>query len=307
LDKIKKLTKDQYFILIVALIFAISAGGIFAKKHSQKPHTPDEWLTGEIEEPEEPKIHEGGLKVVGDLTDPDSEDKPANLEEDASKQEPEEPTKSPDKEPETPEKPDEKSPPEEEKPKPESKPDPKPDPKPNNKEEDTKQPPKQEEPKPSPEPENEPEPEPEPEPETEPGIVTKPKTTKLTAADVKRLKSYPTFKGSGLYIPFSEYKREHAEILLTDLKPQNLSAFKGASVKWFKSLDLVYCTALGQHTARGIIQLTYSGSNSFNLKPGQMYERDVEIRCAYVDKFDGRGTVFEVQQIVYLSDFQAVE
>ena len=79
MDKIKKLTKDQYFILIVALIFAISAGGIFAKKHSQKPHTPDEWLTGEIEEPEEPKIHEGGLKVVGDLTDPDSEDKPANL------------------------------------------------------------------------------------------------------------------------------------------------------------------------------------------------------------------------------------
>lgn len=157
--------------------------------------------------------------------------------------------------------------------------------------------------------------------------------TSLSDDEIKQMQSYPTFSGSsGSYISFDqmqadpkdqEYANDVYKMFNPNMIPGQISEYYyrnipdnekfepyiGATMSWVSNPRLVYCTDMSEWAIRGILQVNFPGQNSFNLTPGQTYERDVEFRLVYgfssgVDQY---GEIsWKLTAVVPLSDFRAV-
>lgn len=130
-------------------------------------------------------------------------------------------------------------------------------------------------------------------------------TTVLTEADIQRLQSYPQSYGnssSSAYHSFEDMytnNRASCDALLERFSPNTLSEFNNAKVEWLTSPRLVYRNAISQYCIRGIVKVTFSGNNQFNLIPNITYQRDVEYRLRSTDQL-------RLENTNYLSEFQAL-
>lgn len=76
--------------------------------------------------------------------------------------------------------------------------------------------------------------------------------------------------------------------------------YRKAELEWFTDPHLIYYSAIGQYSARGILQLEVEEGNNLKLDKGK-YSVDVEYR---VSNSVERG--LELEEIIYLSEFYKV-
>lgn len=155
--------------------------------------------------------------------------------------------------------------------------------------------------------------------------------TRLSKEDIERLRTQyqdkirntiggevpHTYKDfDGLY----EYDQESCDLMVKLFNPATLKKYnepvdamsgkcsvlkesmiyRNTKLKWFTDPHLIYYSAIGQYSVRGVLQLEVEEGNNLKLDKGK-YSVDVEYR---VGNSVERG--FEVEEIVYLSEFYRV-
>lgn len=143
------------------------------------------------------------------------------------------------------------------------------------------------------------------------------KTTALTEADIQRLRNYPIDRKTNDYLSFDDYLKFEDGLdvnmaiyettkILEDNWYRGAEYYPNAEFKFFTDPRTVYNHFQDYSGVRGVLQIKYKGANKDGLKPGVLYERDMEYQ-GRLSALENMTIGWKIGWAIPLSEFKQVQ